>query len=194
MNWLDWVILGYVGLGILGGWRNGLASLLVGLAGYLLGWLGATVYAGPLEEYVQQRYHVVDDLAAYAGRYLPLGTTALHGLAASLAEVLSFLAIFAAVGAVVGILGGILAAPLIRLGPGINRIGGAVFGGGRHLLVAGIVLFLLAQVEGILPSPFSQDIAGAYDHSVLATPMVHAVQSIDPWTASPSSLTLSGYR
>lgn len=71
-NWLDWLILVYVGLGALAGIRRGLVLSLVGLGAVVAATLAAIHWAPAGVVFAQRHWQLESKLAAVLGRVMPL--------------------------------------------------------------------------------------------------------------------------
>lgn len=71
-NWLDWLILVYVGLGALAGLRRGFILSLVGLGAVVAATLAAIHWAPVGAAFAQRHWQLETKLAAFLGRVMPL--------------------------------------------------------------------------------------------------------------------------
>jgi membrane protein required for colicin V production len=131
LNWLDWLIIGFIGLSVIGGFREGFIRLGIGFIALIVGFIAATWFYGL----------VADPLLPYM-KYRGVANFAGFGL------------IFAGV----LILGGLVAAligrvfRLIGLSP-VDRVLGAALGFLRGALVVVIAtMCLMAFAPNSLPS------------------------------------------
>jgi len=72
MTWLDYAVLGVVGLSVLWGVWRGLVRELISLAGWVIAFLAANLFAGPLAERLPQAIPSPELrlLAAFIGIFL----------------------------------------------------------------------------------------------------------------------------
>jgi membrane protein required for colicin V production len=154
MTWVDYAVLGVVGLSILWGVWRGLVRELISLAGWVIAFLAANLFAGPLGERLPQS----------------LGTPELRLIAA-------FLGIFIA-SLVVTTLLALLLSKLARaagLG-GLDRALGALFGLARGVLVV-IAFALVAGLTSLPQKPaWRQSASGMF----LARTAVALKQALPP--------------
>lgn len=151
MTWLDYAVFGVLGVSVVWGAWRGLVRELVSILGWIIAFLAANLFAGPLGEAMP--------------RAIP--TPELRVLAA-------FLAVF--VGALaVTTLAGLLLSRLVKavgLG-GLDHALGALFGGARGLLVV-LAIALLAGLTALPRQP-------AWRDSLSGAPMAWAALALKPW-------------
>lgn len=151
MTWLDYAVLGVVGLSIAWGLWRGLVREVISIAGWVIAFLAANLLAGPLAE------------------HLP------HSVPSPQLRVLvAYLAVFLGALAVTAFFG-VLLAKLVRaagLG-GLDRGLGALFGTARGLLLV-LAAALLAGLTSMPRQPY-------WRHSVSGLPMAHAALLLKPW-------------
>jgi membrane protein required for colicin V production len=140
MTWLDYAVLGVVGLSIVWGVWRGLVRELISLAGWVIAFLAANLFAGPLGERLPQA----------------IGSPELRLIAA-------FVGIFIA-SLVVTTLLALLLSKLARaagLG-GLDRALGGLFGLARGVLVV-IAFALLAGLTSLPQKPaWKQSVSGMF--------------------------------
>jgi membrane protein required for colicin V production len=131
VNWLDWLIIGFIGLSVIGGFREGFIRLGIGFVALIAGFIAATWFYGlaaePLLPYVKTRA-----LASFCGFTLIFVGVLVTGslLAALIARVFK----------------------LIGLSPA-DRVLGAAFGFVRGALVIVIAtMCLMAFAPNTLPA------------------------------------------
>lgn len=151
MTWLDYVVLGVLGMSIAWGLWRGLVREVISIAGWVIAFLAANLLAGPLGEHVP---HAVP-------------TPQLRVLVA-------FLAVFVGTLAVAAIIGLLLSKLVKEVGlGGLDRGLGALFGTARGLLVV-LAAALLAGLTSIPRQPY-------WRHSISGLPMAHAALLLKPW-------------
>ncbi|MGQ0653844.1 MAG: CvpA family protein [Betaproteobacteria bacterium] len=130
MTWLDYAVIGIAALSILWGAWRGVVREIISLAGWVIAFLAANLFAAPASEYVPATLHNPQLRAA-----------------------LAFIAVFL-VALIVTALFGILLSRLVRavgLG-GLDRSLGALFGLARAALVV-VALALLAGLTSLPRQP-----------------------------------------
>ena len=140
MTWLDYALLGVTGVSILWGAWRGLVREVISVAGWVIAFLAANLFAGPLGERLPQSIPGPEMrvLAAYVGIFIvSLVCTTLVAL------LLSKLAKAAGLG-------------------GLDRVLGALFGLARGVLVL-IAFALLAGLTSLPRNPaWTQSLSGEY--------------------------------
>lgn len=127
MTWLDYAVLGVLGLSVAWGLWRGLVREIVSLLGWVIAFLAATLFAGPLSEHLPAS----------------IPTPELRAIAA-------FLAIFIASLVVTTLLGVLLSRLVKAVGlGGLDRTLGAFFGVARGVLV----VVALTLVAGLTSAP-----------------------------------------
>jgi membrane protein required for colicin V production len=131
VNWLDWVIIGFIALSVIGGFREGFVRLGIGFAALIVGFIAATWFYGlaadPLVPYVKTR---------------------------TLANLLGFSLIFVGVLVTGSLVAALIARvfKLVGLSP-VDRVLGAAFGFVRGALVIVIAtMCLMAFAPNSLPA------------------------------------------
>jgi membrane protein required for colicin V production len=151
MNWLDYAVLGVFAISVAWGAWRGLVREIVSLLGWLVAFLAASLFAGPL------------------GEQLPdsIPTPELRAVAA-------FLAVFVASLVLTTLLGIVLShlAKAAGLG-GLDRTLGGMFGVARGI----IVLVALALLAGLSSAPLQPWWRESYSGGVLAG----AALALQPW-------------
>jgi membrane protein required for colicin V production len=151
VSWLDWAVAGVAAVSVAAGMWRGLVREIIGLAGWVVAFLAANLFAGPLS------VHVPDAVR----------TPELRVLAA-------FLAVFIAA-LVLATLMSILLSKLVKaagLG-GLDRSLGGLFGVAR----AGIVLLAFALAAGLTSLPRQ----AAWRDSVTGPWLAQAALAMRPW-------------
>lgn len=72
MNLLDYILLAFLALGALNGWRRGMLAIIVGLAGLLLAWYVASRYAPTAAQWLDFNVGWVRGLSRLLAGRLPL--------------------------------------------------------------------------------------------------------------------------
>ncbi|MDA8146769.1 MAG: CvpA family protein [Thermaerobacter sp.] len=184
MNWLDWVIVAYVVWGVWTGLRRGFLSLLMTLAGYVLGLVVAAHYYLPVAAYLDARYSLNQRLSVLFLHGAPsapalaaaVQEAALHD-ATVVVQALVFLGILALVEVAAGVVAGAVARLPLPIVGGLNRLLGAALGGVEHLLIAVILLGIIYPLAPTL------DLTGLFHASSLAGPLAKAFALAGPWLA-----------
>ncbi|MGH8747135.1 MAG: CvpA family protein [Burkholderiales bacterium] len=151
MTWLDYAVLGVLGVSVLWGVWRGLVREVISIAGWVLAFIAAYLFAAPL--------------ASALPRAIP--TPELRMLTA-------FMGVFIAA-LVVATLCSLLLSKLVKaagLG-GLDRVLGSIFGLARGLLI----VLALALVAGLTAAPRQ----GYWRNSVSGGPMGRTVLAIRPW-------------
>jgi membrane protein required for colicin V production len=147
MTVLDWIVVGYLALGLLKGFRAGFVAIALSLAGYVVAYMVARAYTPALAHLLLTRFHA--DRLLLGAVHVPAGLTAL-GLpeARTVIADAAFLALLVATEVVVLRMARALNAQNLNLPliGGLNRLLGGVFGVGEHLAVAAVLLLVLAPV------------------------------------------------
>ena len=151
MTWLDYAVLGVMLVSILWGVWRGLIREVISLAGWVIAFLAASLFAGPLAEVLPQSISRPElrILAAYVG-------------------------VFAAA-LIVSKLFGLLLSKVVRaigLG-GVDRALGALFGLAR----GGLVVVAFALVAGLTTLPG----APAWKESITGARLAACAQVLKPW-------------
>ncbi len=151
MTWLDYAVLGVLVVSVGWGLWRGLVREVVSLAAWVIAFLAANLFAGPLSE------HVPDSVSRPEFRVL-----------------LAYVAIFIAA-LVLTSLGGLLLSKILQavgLG-GVDRALGALFGVARAVLVL-VALALAAGLTGLpRDSQWRESVSGPYLES--------AALGLKPW-------------
>lgn len=153
MNWVDWLIILFVFVGLWQGFWQGFVALLFQLVSLILATLVAFWTLPRAGNWMEQQLHV------------PV----------SYARPFALFIVFMFASTVFGFIGNILhklLAPILRANP-LNRLFGAVLGAVRQLLIAGVILVLLETL------PLSADLKNAVDNSNLAKPLVAATLRLE---------------
>ncbi len=153
MNWVDWVIIAFVFVGLWQGFWQGFVALLFQLVSLILATLVAFWTLPRAGNWMEQQLHVP---VSYARPFALFG-------------------VFLVASTIFGFIGNILhklLAPVLRANP-LNRLLGAILGAARQLLIAGVVLVLLQTL------PLSADLKTAIDNSGLAKPLVRATLRVE---------------
>lgn len=126
MNFIDWIILILVGIGVVKGLTDGLVRQLISLAGIIIGSWVAINYADWMAKFLLTLY----DFPVYIWKPL------------------SFFILFIAIIVLANLLATIFQKVLsgIGLGP-LNHVAGAVFGGIKFILIISIALNLFQQLD-----------------------------------------------
>jgi membrane protein required for colicin V production len=155
VNWLDWLIIGFVGLSVIGGFREGFIRLGIGFVALIVGFICAAWFYGlaadPLVGLVKTRM-----LANFLGFFMIFGGVMLTGslLAALIAR----------------------AFKLVGLSP-VDRVLGGAFG-----LVRGSLVVIIATMCLMAFAPSS--LPGAVERSTLAPYIIRssrALTSVAPY-------------
>jgi membrane protein required for colicin V production len=126
MTWLDYAVLGVVGLSILWGVWRGLVRELISLAGWVIAFLAANLFAGPLAERLPRVFHSpeVRLLAAFIGIFIVslVVTTLLALLLSKLAKAVGLGGLDRVLGGVFGLARGVLVAIAFALVAGLTSL------------------------------------------------------------------------
>ncbi|MSQ55496.1 MAG: CvpA family protein [Betaproteobacteria bacterium] len=151
MSWLDYAVLGVFAVSVAWGAWRGLVREIVSLLGWLVAFLAASLFAGPLAEQLPDS----------------IPTPELRAVAA-------FLAIFVAALVVTTLLGIVLSHLVKAVGlGGLDRTLGGIFGVARGV----IVLVALALLAGLTSAPAQPWWHESYSGRLLAA----AAQALQPW-------------
>ncbi len=150
MTWLDYAVIGVLAVSIgWGAWR-GLVREVISILGWVIAFLAANLFAGPLGEALPQEIPSPE---------LRLGV--------------AFVAVFVASLAVTGLLGLLLSKIVKAVGlGGLDRLLGALFGVARGILVL-VALALLAGLTSAPRQPFWRE-------SITGEPLVRAALALKP--------------
>ena len=151
MTWLDYAVAGVLAVSVVVGVWRGLVREIISLAGWVVAFLAANLFAGPVSLHMPQG----------------IPTPELRALAA-------FALVFIGV-LLLGALMGVLSTKLVRaigLG-GIDRAAGALFGIAR----AGILVLVLALAAGLTSLPRQP----AWRDSVSGPWLTGAALALKPW-------------
>lgn len=151
MTWLDYAVLGVLGVSIVWGLWRGLVREVISIIGWVAAFLVANLIAGPL------------------GLRLP------HSIPTpQLRLLVAFVVVFVVTLAIATIVGMLLSKLIKAAGlGGLDRALGAVFGTARGLLVV-LAAALLAGLTGAPRQPFWRD-------SVTGLPLSELVLALRPW-------------
>jgi membrane protein required for colicin V production len=151
MTWLDYAVLGVLGLSVAWGLWRGLVREVVSLAAFVIAFLAANLFAGPLSE------HIPASVVRVEFRML-----------------LAFVAIFVAALVVTSLAGLLLSHLLKKVGLGaLDRALGGVFGIARAVLV----LLAFALVAGLTGLP--RDVA--WRQSLSGPTLARGALALKPW-------------
>jgi len=151
MSWLDYAVLGVLGVSVAWGVWRGLVREIVSLLGWLVAFLAANLFAGPLA------VHLPDSIP----------TPELRAIAA-------FVAIFIAALVVTTLLGIVLSHLVKAVGLGaLDRALGALFGVARGILL----LVAIALVAGLTRAPAQP----WWRESASGAVLVAAALAFKPW-------------
>ncbi|MGA8049169.1 MAG: CvpA family protein [Burkholderiales bacterium] len=151
MTWLDYAVVGVMGVSVAWGIWRGLVREVISVAGWVLAFLAANLLGGPL------------------GEALPASIPS-----PQLRVLLAFIGVFV-VTLMVTTLAGLFLAKLIKsVGlEGLDRVLGSLFGVARGLLI----VFVLALLAGLTALPRQP----VWRESVVGTPLARTVQALKPW-------------
>ena len=151
MTWLDYAVLGVLGVSIVWGLWRGLVREVISIAGWVIAFLASNLFAGPL--------------AAHVPHAVPTP---------QLRVLLAYLGVFLATLAVCALVGLLLSRVVKAAGlGGLDRGLGALFGTARGLLVV-LAAALLAGLTSMPRQPY-------WRHSLTGLPMAHAALLLKPW-------------
>lgn len=184
-NWLTVVLVIYLGLGALSGWRRGFILVVFSLAGYLVGLNLASrfqsratailAHALPISAWVKQ-------IVPTAASSVPGAYTQGNHLALVLLGLLVFLIIVGAAEMVARLFGESLTGILgkVSLLRGLNTFGGLLGGMAEHAVIIGLVLGILLSVPFVAHTPLALLIRG----TPIAIDLVHWVGGLAHWPAA----------
>jgi len=163
MTWLDYAVLGVIGASVLWGLWRGLVREVISIAGWVLAFVAANLFAVPLARVMPQA----------------IPTAELRLLAA-------FMGIFIAA-LVVATLCGVLLAKLAKAAglAGLDRLLGSFFGLARGLLI----VLAFALIAGLTQMPRK----AFWQNSVSGAPMARAALAIRPWLPQSLAVRLRYY-
>lgn len=151
MTWLDYAVLGVVGVSVAWGIWRGLVREIVSLLGWLVAFLSASLFAGPMSVHLSES----------------IPTTEMRVVAA-------FVAIFIAALVVTTLLGIVLSHLVKAVGlGGLDRTLGSLFGAAR----AALVLAAIGLLAGLTSAPAQPWWQASYSGPVLAA----AALALKPW-------------
>jgi uncharacterized membrane protein required for colicin V production len=179
------VIVGYLALGALSGWRRGLVMVAFSIAGYLVGLLAASRYQHRVTRILAQDLpiaHWVKTLVPAPAASVPGAALAATRLADSLLSLLVFLLILGASAMVARILGHAVTVVVRRLMllRGLNTLGGILGGFVENAVIAGLVLGLIVALPFLAHGPVSH----AIHHTPLAQVLMRWVAGVVHWPQS----------
>jgi membrane protein required for colicin V production len=151
MTWLDYAVFGVIAVSMLWGAWRGLVREVISLAGWVIAFLAASLFAGPLSEVMPQS----------------IPTPELRAVAA-------FVAVFAGA-LIVSALFGLLLSQIVRaVGlAGLDRVLGTVFGLARGALIV-VAFALLAGLTALPLQP-------AWRESLAGTLLARTALALKPW-------------
>jgi len=163
MTWLDYAVLGVIGASVLWGAWRGLVREVISIAGWILAFVAANLFAVPLAGVMPQA----------------IPTAELRLLAA-------FMGIFIAA-LVVATLCGVLLSKLAKAAglAGLDRLLGSFFGFARGLLI----VLAFALIAGLTPMPGK----AFWQNSVSGAPMARAALALRPWLPQSLAARLRYY-
>lgn len=151
MTWLDYAVLGVMGVSIIWGVWRGLVREVIAILGWIVAFLAANLFAGPLSVSLPKS----------------IPTPELRLLVA-------FLAVFIGALAVTTLVGLLLSRVVKAIGlGGLDRVLGGGFGIARGLLIV-LAFTLLAGLTSLPRKAIWRD-------SVVGTPLAGAARLIRPW-------------
>lgn len=151
MTWLDYAVLGVAAVSIAWGAWRGLVREVISLAGWVIAFLAANLFAGPL------------------GTALPASIPG-----AELRVLLAFLAVFVVTLAITSLAALLLSKIVSAIGlAGLDRLLGSLFGLAR----AALIVLALALLAGLTELPGQP----AWKSSASGAAMAAAVLAIKPW-------------
>ena len=150
MTWLDYAVIGVLAVSVgWGAWR-GLVREVISILGWVIAFLAANLFAGPLGEALPPEIPSPE---------LRLGV--------------AFVAVFVASLAVTGLLGLLLSKMVKAVGlGGLDRLLGSLFGIARGILLL-VALALLAGLTSAPRQPFWRE-------SITGDPLAHAALTLKP--------------
>ena len=163
MTWLDYAVFGVIGVSVLWGVWRGLVREVISIAGWVLAFVAANLFAVPLSGVLPQAIRSPE-----------------------LRLLVAFMGIFIAA-LVVATLCGILLSKLAKAAglAGLDRLLGSFFGLARGLLIA----LAFALVAGLTPMPRK----AFWQNSVSGAPMARAALTIRPWLPQSLGVRLRYY-
>ena len=163
MTWLDYAVLGVIGVSVLWGAWRGLVREVISIAGWILAFVAANLFAVPL--------------AGVLPQVIPT---------AELRLLTAFMGVFIAA-LVIATLCGVLLSKLAKAAglAGLDRLLGSFFGLARGLLIV-LAFALVAGLTSAPRQPFWQD-------SVSGAPMARAALAIRPWLPQSLAARLRYY-
>jgi len=151
MTWLDFAVLGVIGVSIVWGAWRGLAREVISVAGWVLAFFAANLFGGPL--------------SAHLPAAIP---------SPELRFVTAFVAVFIVTLAVTTLIALLLSKIIKTVGlGGLDRTLGALFGVARGLLVV-LAFALLAGLTGLPREPL-------WRNSVIGPSMARVALALRPW-------------
>jgi uncharacterized membrane protein required for colicin V production len=181
-HWFTIVILVYLAIGALSGWRRGLVMVGFSVGGYLVGLVLASRYQGALTKLLltglplRKWLHAAVPVPAAA---VPGARLAAWQLAHSLVGLLAFLVIVGGTEMVARLLGQAITAGVRRLVlvRSVNALGGMVGGMVESAVITGLVLGLVLSFPFIAHTP----VAATVHHTPLARDLVRWVAQLVHW-------------
>ncbi len=179
MDWIDWVVAGYLLLGALYGLRRGLVWVGFSLVGYIAG----VIVADHSSRALTRMITAAAPLHRWVERYIPAPAAHIPGaraqawhLAHSILALLVFLLIVGALEFVGRTIGAVASqgVGLFRLTAVLNKIGGIAAGIVEHGVVAGLILSVLLAVPDLGHSAISRSIF----HAPLAAALLSTFRHI----------------
>jgi len=151
MTWLDYGVLGVVAVSLVWGAWRGLVREIISILGWIIAFLAANLFAGPLGESMPQSIPSPELRVFFA-----------------------FLAVFVGALAVATLLGLVLSKIVHSIGlGGLDRTLGSLFGLARGALIV-VAFALLAGLTALPRQPLWLD-------SVAGAPLAQAALAIKPW-------------
>jgi membrane protein required for colicin V production len=151
MTWLDYAVLGVVGVSVAWGIWRGLVREVISLAGWIIAFLAASLFAGPL------------------GEVLPatIPTPELRTVAA-------FLGVFVGTLVVTTLTGALLSRLVRAIGlGGLDSVLGMLFGVAR----AALIVLAFALLAGLTTLPYQR----AWKQSLVGAPLAEIALALKPW-------------
>lgn len=157
MNWFDFIVLGILALSFIKGYKSGFVMQLATLAGFVV----SAIFAGKLSELVAPKLiEFIDDIPAY--------------IISPLSYTIAFILILVAFFFVGKVFESLL--KFVMLGF-INKLLGAVFSATKWVLVFGILLSLLSELDKN-KTLFKEEFR---DKSLTFNPIMKVAQSVVPF-------------
>jgi membrane protein required for colicin V production len=130
MNWFDVVILVFIVLGFIEGFRKGLIKELANLVGLILGIWIALKFSTIIMNYCFIQFPGLAESS--------------KAISPQIVKIIAFVVVFIVVALLIELLGRLLhkVAETIALG-GVNKVFGAVFGALKFVVVAGLIIYIL---------------------------------------------------